>query len=69
MLEALYNLHKLNILGRVFSVENILEYEGNITLMDFGFAPEIKKNELNMLAPPDVIFSIANNSKYFGLSR
>lgn len=66
MLEALYQLHKMNILGRVFSVENILELKDNsITLMDFGFAAEIKKNDTNMLYPPEIIFSQVEPSKYF----
>lgn len=35
----------MNILGRVFSIENIIELKDNsISLMDFGFGPEIKQN-------------------------
>lgn len=45
LLEALYQLHKMKILGRVFSIENIIELQDNsITLMDFGFASELKQN-------------------------
>ncbi|CAD8159111.1 unnamed protein product [Paramecium pentaurelia] len=63
LLEALYQLHKMNILGRVFSIENIIELQDNsITLMDFGFAAELKQNQLNILAPPEVVSSMVEKN-------
>ncbi|CAD8074462.1 unnamed protein product [Paramecium sonneborni] len=62
LLEALYELHKLNILGRIFSVENILENNGNLILMDFGLGPEIQQNHLNILAPPELIKNFDNQN-------
>ncbi|CAD8145210.1 unnamed protein product [Paramecium octaurelia] len=62
LLEALHQLHKLNILGRVFSTENIIELQDNsITLMDFGFGPELRQPQFNLLAPPEVIQSLEDN--------
>ncbi|CAD8074344.1 unnamed protein product [Paramecium sonneborni] len=63
LLEALFYLHKMDILGRVFSIGNIIENQNNITLMDFGFAPEILQNSLDILAPPEIISKIVDNSK------
>ncbi|CAK77064.1 unnamed protein product (macronuclear) [Paramecium tetraurelia] len=62
LLEALHQLHKLNILGRVFSTENIIELQDNsITLMDFGFGPELKQAQFNLLAPPEIVQNFEDN--------
>ncbi|CAD8068092.1 unnamed protein product [Paramecium primaurelia] len=63
LLEALYQLHKMKILGRVFSIENIIELQDNsITLMDFGFASELKQNQFNILAPPEIVSSMVETN-------
>ncbi|CAK77125.1 unnamed protein product (macronuclear) [Paramecium tetraurelia] len=55
ILEALFQLHKLNILGRIFSAENIINNYGTLVLMDFGFGPDIKQDHLDILASPEQI--------------
>ncbi|CAD8145328.1 unnamed protein product [Paramecium octaurelia] len=62
ILEALFQLHKLSILGRIFSVENIINSYGTLVLMDFGFGPDLKQDNLDILAPPEQIRELLNQN-------
>ncbi|CAD8158287.1 unnamed protein product [Paramecium octaurelia] len=65
LLLALYQLHSKDIPGRVFSTFNIVVQPGEkIVLMDFGFEPEIEKNHLDILAPPEYLKKIINKENY-----
>ncbi|CAD8074463.1 unnamed protein product [Paramecium sonneborni] len=57
LLEALFQLHQTSIPGRLFSVQNILLIKSTqkIVLMDFGFGPNIKQDNLDILAPPEFL--------------
>ncbi|CAD8060715.1 unnamed protein product [Paramecium primaurelia] len=55
MLDTLQKLHQSNILGRIFSTKNILDCQGQILFMDFGFGPNIIEQNLDLIAPPEVI--------------
>ncbi|CAK77890.1 unnamed protein product (macronuclear) [Paramecium tetraurelia] len=70
LLLALYQLHKNQMPGRVFSTFNIVVQPNNkIVLMDFGFEPQIEQNYLDILAPPEYLKKIidkenANQTDY-----
>ncbi|CAD8058215.1 unnamed protein product [Paramecium primaurelia] len=65
LLLALYELHKNQIPGRVFSVYNILVIQPNdrLVLMDFGFEPDIQQDQLDILAPPEYLEEIINQKQ------
>ncbi|CAD8158983.1 unnamed protein product [Paramecium pentaurelia] len=65
LLEALFQLHQLNILGRIFSVENIINNNGTLVLMDFGYGPDLLQNNMNILAPPEIITKLVNENHQF----
>ncbi|CAK77894.1 unnamed protein product (macronuclear) [Paramecium tetraurelia] len=70
LLLALYQLHKNQMPGRVFSTFNIVVQPNyKIVLMDFGFEPQIEQNYLDILAPPEYLKKIidkenANQTDY-----
>lgn len=57
LIETLYQLHSIKILGRVFTVENIIiENENeNIILMDFGYGADFLNLRKNMINPPEIL--------------
>ncbi|CAD8153457.1 unnamed protein product [Paramecium pentaurelia] len=72
LLLALYELHKSDMPGRIFSVYNILVIQPTekLVLMDFGFGPDIQQDQLDILAPPEYLEEIINQKQkknYFDL--
>lgn len=57
LIETLYQLHSIKILGRVFTAENIIiENENeNIILMDFGYGADFLNLRKNMINPPEIL--------------
>ncbi|CAK81660.1 unnamed protein product (macronuclear) [Paramecium tetraurelia] len=58
ILDTLYHLHSHYILGRVFSTKNILDCQGQILFLDFGFGPKIMEQNVDLIAPPEIIESV-----------
>ncbi|CAD8174587.1 unnamed protein product [Paramecium pentaurelia] len=72
LLIALYELHSRQIPGRLFSCNNVLFVKPNdrLVLMDFGFGPDIKQDNFDILAPPEYLKQIIDkneNQKDFDL--
>ncbi|CAD8205381.1 unnamed protein product [Paramecium octaurelia] len=63
LLIALYELHSKQIPGRIFSIYNILVVQERLVLMDFGFGPDIKQDNLDILAPPECLEEIINRNE------
>ncbi|CAD8075876.1 unnamed protein product [Paramecium sonneborni] len=55
ILDTLFQLHQNNILGRVFSTKNIMTCKGQLLFLDFGFGPKIVNQDLDIIAPPEII--------------
>ncbi|CAD8166519.1 unnamed protein product [Paramecium octaurelia] len=55
ILDTLFHLHRHYILGRVFSTKNILDCQGQLLFLDFGFGPKMMEQNVDLIAPPEII--------------
>ncbi|CAD8145531.1 unnamed protein product [Paramecium pentaurelia] len=63
-LETLYQIHNQYILGRVFSTKNILDCDGQILFLDFGFGPKMLTQNIDLIFPPEIIEKYVEKQQY-----